>query len=163
MKTCMLILLTFILLAFTLSACHQSSENDINSDRAIIAEQMDAIADLANTGVSTDSFFNQYLKLFIDEPTLLPPGRSAIQGYDSALAFYTNAFKNIEILNVVLEEPVILIEGEMAASRFLGTTEYRLSGQTDTLSSSSRYLDILQKQPDGKWRIAWHAWEHVDW
>lgn len=152
-----------LLLSCTLIACNQVSENEINSDIAVIAEQMDTIEDLANAGVSTDSLLTQYLELFIDDPTLLPPGRSAIQGHDSALAFYKNAFNNIEILNVVYEEPAILIEGNMAARRFIGTTKIQIRGQTDTLLSSSRYIDVLQKQPDGKWRIAWHGWESVDW
>lgn len=153
------------MLASTLLACNKPSENEneIISDKAFIAKQMDVIEDAASSGFSTDSLLKLYMNLFTDEPVLLPPGRSAIQGYDSALAFYMNAFNNIEIRSVVYEEPVILIEGDMAVRRFLGTTKFQLSGQTDTLSSSSRYLDILQKEPDGKWRIVWHAWVPADW
>lgn len=155
--------LTVLLLGFTLLACSQGSEDQIKRDKTVIAEQMDTIEDLANAGVSTDSILTQYLDLFIDDPTLLPPGRSTIQGYDSALAFYKNAFSNIEILNVEYEEPAIIIEGDMAARRFTGTTKIQIIGRADTLLSTSRYIDVLQKQPDGTWRIAWHAWEHVDW
>ncbi|WP_171032751.1 YybH family protein [Fodinibius saliphilus] len=151
------------MLTCTLLACNQVSENKIKSDEAMIADQMDTIEELVSAGVSTDSILTQYLELFIDDPVLIPPGRSVIQGRDSALGFYKNAFSNIEILDVVYEEPVILIDGDMAARRFTGTTKIQIKGQVDTLLSTSRYVDVLQKQPDGKWRIAWHAWEQVDW
>jgi len=133
----------------------------VEADLSAIANQLDDIVEnFSNPEVPIATQIRNYLEFFVDDPVLLQAGEDAVQGYDAALAFYTEAFEGGTVLDVNFETPVILLEGDMAVRRYIGSSEVMFDGET--YSSTNRYIDILRRQPDGEWLTVWHAWSHMD-
>jgi ketosteroid isomerase-like protein len=103
-----------------------------------------------------------YLKYFTDDAVLLPARGPAIDGKANALAFYNRAFEGLRSLQVQYGEPTILIDGSLAVMRYTGVARVELAGQDAPSTSANKYVDVLQKQNDGSWKIVWHAWNDAD-
>ena len=58
--------------------------------------------------------------------------------------------------------PEIFLNGDMAIRRYIGSAEVKFDGELEHYSSYNRYIDILQRQADGEWRVVWHAWTPID-
>ncbi len=155
--------MTYGILAATtlLLACQQVSDSRVEADLSAIENQLDDIVEnFSNTEVPIATQMRNYLEFFVDDPVLLQAGEDAVQGYDAALAFYTEAFEGGTVLDVNFQTPVILLEGDMAVRRYIGSSEVMFDGET--YSSTNRYIDILRRQPDGEWLTVWHVWSHMD-
>ena len=150
------------LLAVTLLlACQQVSDSRVEADLSAIESQLEDIEKvILNTDVPIAVLMQNYLEFFVDDPVLLPPGEDAVQGYDAALAYYTKGFEGGTILDVDFQKPSILLDGDMAVRRYIGSAEAMFD--SGPYSSYHRYIDILQRQPDGEWLTVWHAWTPVD-
>ncbi len=150
------------LLATTiLLACQQVSDNRAEADLSAIRNQLNEFEEIfLSLDLPIAAQIKEYLEYFVDDLALLPPGEDAVQGYDAALAFYTEAFEGGTVLDVSFQTPVILLEGDMAVRRYIGSSEVMFDGET--YSSTNRYIDILRRQPDGEWLTVWHAWSHMD-
>ena len=154
----------FTLLAATLLlACQQNSDSRVEADLSAIENQLIEIEEIFLTSeVPIATQIQEYLDYYIDDLVLLPPGGDAVHGYAAALAYYTEGFDGYTILEVDYRTPDILLNGDMAVRRYFGTAKFEIDGESEPASSSNRYIDILQRQPDGEWLMVWHTWTHVD-
>ena len=151
--------------ATLLLACQQVPENQTEADLTIIRDQLTDIEDIIlNADVSITTQMQKYLDFFVDNPVILPPGDDAVQGYDAILAYYTEGFEGATILDVNyhIHEPEIFINGDIAIRRYFGSAEVKFDGEPEHYSSYNHYIDILQRQADGEWRIICHAWTPID-
>ena len=150
-----------LLAATLLLACQQVSDSRAEADFAEIKSQLDDIEEnFLNTEVSIAAQIKKYLEFFVADPVLLPPGEDAVQGYDAALAYYTEGFEGGTVLDVDFQTPDILLDGDMAVRRYIGSSEIMFD--SGPYSSYNRYIDILQRQPDGEWLTVWHTWTPMD-
>ncbi len=154
------------LLATTLMlACQQVSDSRAEAELAAINNQLKQFEEtLLSPDVPLETIIREYLGYYVDNPIILPPDDDAVQGYDAALAFYTEGFAGGTIVAVDyhLQAPEIFLNGDMAIRRYLGTSEVRWDDELEQYSSYNRYIDILQRQADGEWQVVWHAWHPMD-
>ena len=154
------------LLATTLMlACQQGSDNRAEADLSKIENQLRQFEEtLLSPDVPLETVIQEYLGYYVDDPILLPPGDDAVQGYDAALAFYTEGFAGGTIIAVDYHShaPEIFLRGDMAIRRYIGSSEVKWAGELENYTSYLRYIDVLQRQADGEWRVVWHAWYPID-
>jgi ketosteroid isomerase-like protein len=146
-------------------ACQQAADNRTEFDLSAIESQLKKFEEtLLAPDVPIETVLQEYLGYFVDDPVLLPPDESAVQGYDAALAYYTEGFAGGTVVAVDyhLQEPEIFLNGDMAIRRYIGSSEIKWDGELEHYSSYNRYIDILQRQADGEWRVVWHAWHPID-
>lgn len=149
-----LVLLIFVPIV---SACG-TTRVDPSHDVARLTSQLEEIERLVSTEGPRD-FPAAYVRHFTDDATLLTAQGSVIQGRANVLAFYERVAANVTSIQVEHPEaPTIVIDGSLAVRWYTGVTRAVYAGQ-DTMSIvSTRYLDVLQRQPDGSWKIRWHVW-----
>lgn len=134
------------------------SDNEIESIRVQLLE----IAQMSTLDRPTVELTNDYMAYFSEEPTLLPANGTAIHGREAIAGFYNEAFDGINILSNQYENPVIVVTGDMAARRYIGTAVFIISGQEDPVTAKNRYIDVLVKE-NGDWKMLWHSWVPVSW
>lgn len=150
-------LVLLILLLPIIGACG-SRRADVSHDVARLTAQLEEFEELASTDEPSE-FPEAYVRHFTDDATLLTARGSVIEGRANILAFYERVAANVRTIRVEYPEPpTIVVDGSLAVRWYTGVTRAVYAGQ-DTMSIvSTRYLDVLQKQPDGSWRIRWHVW-----
>ncbi len=154
-----------LLAATLLLACQQVSDSRVEDDLSAIRNQLNEFEEIfVSSEVPIAAQIQEYLEYFVDDLVLLPPGQDAVQGYDAALAYYTEGFEGATILAVdyLTHVPEIFLNGDMALRRYIGSAEFKYDGKLEHYSSYNRYIDILQRQADGEWRVVWHAWTPID-
>lgn len=155
-----------ILLTTTLFvACHTAADNRANSDLSAIKNQLKQFEEtLLAPDIPIETVIRGYLGYYVDDLVLLPPDEGAVQGYDAALAYYSEGFAGGTIVAVDyhLQEPEIFLNGDMAIRRYIGSSEIKWDDEPEHYTSYNRYIDILQRQADGEWRVVWHAWHPID-
>ncbi len=151
-----------LLVAMNLSACQQNPGSQVEADLSAIHSQLDDIEVVLSSGLPITTINQKYLEFFVDELVLLPPGLKAVHGREAALAFYDDTFGMLTGLSVAYQKPEIIIEGNLATRRYVGNSKFQVDADSEPGSASGRYVDILQKQPDGAWRIVWHTWTRLN-
>ncbi|MDN3667979.1 SgcJ/EcaC family oxidoreductase [Echinicola jeungdonensis] len=94
---------------------------------------------------------------FTEDAVLMAPGTPPMTGPEAVEAYYQAIFDQYETrLNSYYNE--VKVSGDLAYGR--GTAEVILipkNGDT-IMTSTSKYLNILQKQPNGEWRTTHDIW-----
>jgi len=148
-----------------LVACQQVSDKPTDSDISAIQNQLNQFEEtLLTSDVPIETILQNYLGYFVDDAVLLPPDQDAVQGREAALAYYTEGFAGGTVVAVDYHSraPEIFLKGDMAIRQYIGSSEVKWDGELEHYSSYNRYIDILQRQADGEWRVVWHAWYPVD-
>ena len=159
----MSVLRPFWLLIFFISACDGDDGESIRSpDTLLLKEQLVEIAEMTVSRLPIEEMTDRYLSYFSDNPTLLPPGQSAVLGRDAIGEFYNAAFDGIEIVENQYHEVVVEVTERSAVRRYLGTAMFRVSEDSEPISVTNRYIDVLEKS-DGSWKIVWHSWTPAVW
>ena len=159
----MRVLRTFWLLILLTSACTGYDEESSQVlDTQLLKEQLVEIAEMTASGLPTEDMTDRYVSYFADSPTLLPAGQDALLGRDAIRDFYNSAFSGIEILSNEYYEVVVVVDEELAVRRYLGTAMFRVPKDSEPISVTNRYIDVLSKL-DGNWKIVWHSWTPATW
>ena len=147
-----------LLALMSLSACQKSDVSDTETDLRAISSQLKDMEAVLSSGLPMKTINQNYLEQFcVDDLVLLPPGRRAIHGLEAALDYYNNTFGALTDLSVAYQQPEILIDGNLATRRYVGSIKFTVGNDSESGSASGRYVDVLQKQADGSWRIVWHT------
>ena len=139
-----------------------ASDTTSSAESEAIKAQLSEIAEVSQSDLPMDELTNLYLTYFVDNPTLLPAGQPALSGRKAIEDFYNGAFQGVRIVSNVYRDPVIVVSGEMATRRYIGTAMLKIADASDLVSATNRYLDVLIKE-NGEWKILWHSWTPVDW
>jgi ketosteroid isomerase-like protein len=146
--------------AVQLTACQPTA--DVSSDIAVLGDHLVEIEQLFNGPHDGErSRFAVYLDYFTDDLILLHPEGHTTAGKAAALEFYTSAFAPITILSLDYGSPDVLVNGDLAVRRYSGTGTFTLGDDPTELATTNRYIDVLERQDGGDWRIVWHAWYPV--
>jgi len=151
------------LLVFFISACDGDElESTQAPDTVLLKKQLVEIAEMTVSGLPTEVMTKRYLSYFSDSPTILPPGQSAVLGREEIGEFYNAGFDGIEILGNEYHAVVVEVTERSAVRRYLGTAKFRTSEDSEPISVTNRYVDVLEKS-DGSWKIVWHSWTPAVW
>jgi uncharacterized protein (TIGR02246 family) len=127
-------------------------EQDVSSDIEAIKAMSNARAQAFNEGDA-----KTIADYFTQDAVLMAPGAEPKIGPEAVEAYYQSIFDQYETrLNSSYDE--VEVSGGLAFGR--GTAEVTLiprNGDSTTVSVS-KYLNILQKQPNGQWKTTHDIW-----
>ena len=132
-------------------SCNQQSptpEQDITAIEAMSKARAAAF----NEGNAADIALH-----FTDDAILMAPGQPASQGKDAVQAYYQSVFDTYHTsLTSYYDE--VKVDGDLAYGQ--GFAEVILTPRAggEPLSSTAKYLNILQRQPDGSWKTTHDIW-----
>ncbi len=121
--------------------------------RAILA-QLDSFSALSGGAEDNDA----YLAAFSDDAVILPPDRPALKGKRAVRAFYDEAFRAATSVRVIYHDPAVEIDGALAVRMYTASVYIVLRGSSQEVVTHIKYLDVLNKQMSGDWRITAHMW-----
>jgi len=140
----------YIIAMLLLSSCQM--EKDVSSDIEAIEAMSEARAKAFNEGDA--STIAEY---FTEDAVLMAPDAEPKVGPKAVEAYYQSIFDQYDTrLNSYYNE--VEVSGKLAFGR--GTAEVTLmpkNGDSTTVSVS-KYLNILQKQPNGEWKTTHDIW-----
>lgn len=90
--------------------------------------------------------------MWVEDGIRLPPGEAAVVGKDNILARNSAVFEPFDVSMSITNEEVVA-EGNWAYAR--GVYEATLTPKAggEDIKVDGKYVTILQKQPDGTWKI----------
>ncbi len=101
-----------------------------------------------------------WVGLFANDAVAMPPNSPPARGVDAIRALYAPAFDGYADISVDYTLMDLQIEGGLAVMRYAG--EATLTPQPgESYQTSTHYVDVLRRQPDGDWKITLHAWSRV--
>ena len=118
-------------------------------DVARVYELWNEYADAAN-----DGDLERWIALWIDDGIQMPPGAPRRVGKAEIRRGMQPLFDLCGISKLIIHPEEVRILGDRAYSH--GTYEFEMAPQAggETKSCSGQFLDILEKQVDGSWKIA---------
>jgi len=139
--------------------CTSQSEKPIVSNST--DEQMITQVSAARAEAFNQSDAEGIAQHFTADATLMAPGKNAMVGKDSVRAYYQAIFDQYEpVLESHYEE--VSVEGDLAYGRGEATvTLTPREGGAPTVSTS-KYLNILRRQPNGSWKTTHDIWNSND-
>lgn len=148
------LLAIFIILLVIFAGCEREEEFPVNDEEDILSiEQMSAErAEAFRNGDAAGIAVH-----FTEDGILMAPGSPAQQGREAVREYYQSIFDEFETsLDSYYDE--VDVSGDLAFGRGFAdvTAISRESG--DTIRSTSKYINILQRQPNGTWQTTHDIW-----
>lgn len=94
--------------------------------------------------------------VYADDAVLMPPGFEAARGRPSVEQFWRAAFQ-FGLKAVTLQPQEVVAAGDLAYEIGAGTARMETPDGQAT-ETTSKYLLVWRRQPDGVWRIAADIW-----
>jgi uncharacterized protein (TIGR02246 family) len=124
-------------------------ERNVATDVALIYELWNEYAEACHAGD-----FEGYMALWIDEGLQMAPDEPPRIGKKKIRAGMQPGFDHFILSEMVINTEEVRILGDQAFSH--GTYTFNMTPKEggETISLSGKYLDILEKQSDGAWKMA---------
>jgi hypothetical protein len=151
-----------LIASLVVQACAHKKRLSSMTDDQLITFHLSEIYEISTSDLSAVEKAERHLRFFAAAPTILPFDDDAIDGIVDVTNFYHRAYEDFEIVSNTYRDLVIVIHGDLATRRFVGTGVFRVSGQPEQIAGTSRYLDVLIKEND-QWKILLHSWVPVSW
>ena len=142
-----------------LQACSPSAppvEQDPDLEAQKIRDRYDQVLSEFSVEDDPEAAAEIYLGFHTEDAVLMFPGAPSVQGHQSIRPFIIGFVRDFEFSAPDLTTEEIIISGDLAVHRFsaVAWTVAREGG--DTIRDDRKYMDILRKGEDGKWRVARH-------
>lgn len=143
----------FLLLSICLlKGCGQSGNTNIEADVEEITAMSKARADAFNEGNAAG-----IAKYFTEDAYLMAPDKETQTGKESVEAYYQSIFDEFETeLESGYEE--VKVDGDLAYGRGFAKVVLIPKNGGETIRSTSKYLNILERQKDGSWKTTHDIW-----
>lgn len=124
-------------------------ERDLVSDVARVYQLWNEYADAAHAGD-----LDRWMDLWIEDGIQMPPDVPRRVGKAVIKKEMKPSFALFDMTNMVIQTEEVRILGDLAYSH--GTYTFDMTPKTggETTHYSGKFLDILEKQVDGTWKIA---------
>jgi len=149
---------SMLILGTALSSCAVAVEQDAPSGQvrdADPAADIQSIHDLQTQLTLAYNTGDAELLASLHTPNVIrmPPGAGDVVGRDAVLESNQRSFEfaNIELSNTSDE---VVVSGDLAFARGVATSASTPKDGSAGARSSTRYLHIYERQPDGGWRIS---------
>jgi uncharacterized protein (TIGR02246 family) len=127
---------------------HLNPESDIQA----ITEMSNARAKAFNEGDA-----QEIARYFSDDAYLMAPDGATKRGPEAVAAYYQSIFDAYETeLESGYEE--VKVDGDLAYGRGFAKVSLRPKDGGETIHGESKYLNILERQPDGSWITTHDIW-----
>ena len=128
-----------------------SLENDLRAIEAV--NQRDVQFALANDA-------ERMMSQWADDIVLLQPGAPVMRGRDTIAAAF-GSVERPEIVGYVLDIQEVTVCGDQAVQWGTYRYEMRAHAASEPLQTGGKIMRVLQRQPDGGWKI-WRGMTTVD-
>lgn len=148
-----LLLLPLVFMLFlTCTKENQSGEQSIQQDKEAITAVSNARAEAFNHSDAAG-----IAEHFTEDAILMAPGVPATKGREAVRDYYQSIFDEYEpeLESSYVE---IKIDGDLAYGRGVAKVTLTQKNGTESSVSTSKYLNILQRQPDGSWKTTHDIW-----
>ena len=114
-----------------------------------------------HTTALNDGDTTAYIALLAEGAVLMPPNQPAVIGLAAIKEYRQTEFDQIT-LEVTRPSEEVEVAGDLAFVRhtYAGTQTPKAGGETTELSGKG--ITILQRQPDGSWKITRYMWSSDD-
>ncbi|HLG16047.1 MAG TPA: SgcJ/EcaC family oxidoreductase [Blastocatellia bacterium] len=131
----------------------EGSDADVAAINAFYGQWAQALATRGAEG---------YVSFFADDGALLPPDGPAIEGKEAIRKWIQKVLEDFEIKDARLEMGPPRVSNGWAVRRFTisGLSVPRKGGESKRFNN--KYLDVIQKQPDGQWKFLYRMWSIVE-
>lgn len=96
------------------------------------------------------------LSFVTDDAVYTPPGGPEVAGKAALRAWWTSRETADSLELFELDPGEIVVAGDLAYSRGTSTSRFRNRRTGEISTQVVRHLDILRRQPDGRWLISRH-------
>lgn len=146
------ILFPVLLVLSVAPACTESSEpsetEDVRRIEAISAQRAKAFNAEDAKAIA---------RHFAPDAVLMPPGQPADTGRAAVESYYRDIFEAYEVsLSSRYEE--VRVEGDLAYGRGIATVTLTPEDGGETTTSTSKYLNILERRADSGWTTTHDIW-----
>jgi ketosteroid isomerase-like protein len=108
-----------------------------------------------------------YLAGLHEDISLRPPGVAGLDGRDNYRAFLGPVFETAEYKIAVDSAPSVVLMGDSAIVEYdytitlsvkAGSEDALPEGALTASSTTSHYIDVVQKDASGAWKVRLHSW-----
>ena len=96
------------------------------------------------------------LSFVTDDAVYAPPGGPDVAGKAALRTWWTSREATDSLEAFELDPGEIIVAGDLAYSRGTSTSRFRNRRTGQISNQAVRHLDILRRQPDGRWLISRH-------
>jgi uncharacterized protein (TIGR02246 family) len=143
--------ITVTFLIMSLAGCDRAEQNDprdIAEIKALSATRAKAFS---------EGNANAIAAAFTETGTLMAPGRRSTTGREAVRKYYQSIFDEYQtFLESGYEE--VRVSGDLAYGIGFAEVKLVLHSGGDTLISTAKYINILQRQDDGTWLTTHDIW-----
>jgi uncharacterized protein (TIGR02246 family) len=152
-----------LLLAIVLvvaSCSPRSAPPGTSSSAADVIAIRETYADFVRANLAGD--VERQLSFLTNDAVFMPPGVPTVSG-KAALRQRWAGRQGDEVLDeFTVEIDELVVVGELAYARVSGSERSHRRDGSATYADRHRALDILRREPDGRWRIARHIRNHAE-
>lgn len=136
--------------------CNPGQKESLQTDTTADEQAITAVS-AARALAFNESNARGIAEHFTDDAILMAPGKPATVGRDSVRAYYQAIFDAYQpALKSHYEE--VAVSGDLAYGRGEATVTLTPKDGGAPVTSTAKYLNILQKQPDGSWKTTHDVW-----
>lgn len=99
-----------------------------------------------------------YVAHFTEGGTLMPPRSPPLIGKPAVRAWMEAFLAHLSLQIDEMIRDQIEIGDNLACCWYHASGEYTIQSSGKVVAFEQKYLDVLQKGPDGAWKIAYHTW-----
>ena len=139
-------------------ACSQETQPNPATTSTSSAADADSIRQVFAAFVAAKLARNveRELSFVTDDAVYSPPGLADVAGKDALRAWWTSREAADSLEEFELDPGEIVVAGDLAYSRGASTSRFRNRRTGQISNQVVRHLDILRRQPDGRWLISRH-------
>lgn len=133
-------------------SCKDGNPGSVEKDKELITAVSAARAKAFNEGNAAGIAIH-----FTEDAKLMAPGKPAGVGKAAVQQYYQSIF---DVYHTKLESHYeeVEVSGDMAYGRGFAKVVLFPKAGGDSLVSTAKYLNILEKQPDGTWKTTHDIW-----
>lgn len=140
----------FLLCSVVAIGCGRESPPDTSADEQAIKDAFGAWVRVAEAG-DADS----YSTYITDDALILGPGQPVV-GKAAIRPWVAGFFADWKFSFPKWTDEEIIVAGDVAIHRYSGVATLTSKKGADTTLADRKYIDILRREADGKWRVARH-------
>lgn len=140
-----------------------SCQSEKPSEQPSIQQDKEAITAVSNARAKAfnNSDAAGIAEHFTEDAILMAPGIPAMEGRESVRDYYQSIFDDYEP-ELESRYVEIKIDGDLAYGRGIAKVILIPKDDTESSEATSKYLNILQRQPDGTWKTTHDIWNSND-
>ncbi len=150
--------LALLSLSVAFAMCAPAPEEEPEAEATVEAD-LEAISNLREEYVAAYSAGNleRLMINFTVDAMLMPPNEPAAAGYEAIESGFQDAFEEFTA-ELTVSSDEVEVAGQWAFERGTYTLTLTPKAEGEPIEDNGKYIDILQKQPDGSWKYARDIW-----